>query len=210
MLQLEKGLFTLLDETKIEEEKSLVFSSHVKGLMNLSSLSEQFKTDLKDLGTFLSVKKENTKDQISGWTVVDTDDWEDMLLCGTDVLGSCQNINGEGLNKCLLSYILDGKNRLIAVKDESGKILARSIFRILWDKKEKMPVLFMERTYSSAGATSAVGVLEKMALKRSEVLGIPLAFSGKPYRNPLISLGSKAPFEYVDSGKGETNGQYEI
>lgn len=212
LLHLEKALFLLLDETKSQEEKASVFSYHVKGLMNLPSLTEQFKADLRDLETALFFKKGNKKDLISEWTVVDTDYWEDMLLCGTEVMGSCQNINGfEGLNKCLLGYILDGKNRLVAVKDDTGKIVARSIFRILWDKKEKIPVLFQEVIYQAAGAPSSTkAAIEKMALRRSEALGIPLASSYKRYHNPLVSLGSKAPFEYVDSGGGATDGRYQI
>lgn len=212
MLNLQKGLFFLLDESKSQEEKVPIFASKIKGCLNLPNLSEQFKADLLDLETALSPKKKKTESRISDWTVVDTDHWEDMLLCGTEVLGSCQNINGGSYyNKCLLGYALDGKNRLIAVKDETGKIVARAIFRLLWDEKEKTPVLFLERIYQGGGAPSHVNeALNKMALKRSEAMGIPLASTEKPYKNTLVSLGSKAPFEYVDAVGHPTNGQYTI
>ncbi len=212
LLDLEKGLFLLLDESKAREEKAGIFASRIKSLMNLPSLPEQFKADLRDLETVLSTKNETKKHLVSDWAAVDTDNPEDLLLCGTEVLGSCQSTNGfASLNKCLLSYLLDGKNRMIAIKDENGKIMARSIFRLLWDEKEKTPVLFLERTYKAIAAPSNIDKgLQKMALRRSEALGIPLASSEKPYRNPLVSLGSKAPFEYVDAGTGVTNGQYTI
>lgn len=212
MLELEKGLFLLLDESKTREEKAHIFASQVKHLMNLPSLPEQFKTDLRDLEIALSTKNETKKHLVSEWSAVDTDNPEDMLLCGTEVVGSCQATDGSaGFNKCLLSYLLDGKNRMIAIKDENGKIMARSIFRLLWDEKEKTPVLFLERIYTAVGAPTNITIgLEKMALRRSEALGIPLASLENPYHNPLISLGSKAPFEYVDAGGGMTNGQYTI
>lgn len=44
---------------------------------------------------------------------------------------------------------MDGKNRLIAIKDETGRIMARVIFRVLWDTKENKPVLLKERFYTA-------------------------------------------------------------
>jgi hypothetical protein len=211
LLTLQRGLFLLLDKTKTQEEKASIFSSYVKRLIDSPALSDQFKADLLDLETILTAKKGQKKDLVTHWTVVDTDHWEDMLLCGVEVLGSCQNINGSSMNKCLLGYLVDGKNRMIAVKDEQGKILARSIFRILWDKIEKKPVLFLERCYQAAKAPSNLEkVLEKMAIKRGEALGLSVVSKEKPHHNPIVSLGSKAPFEYVDAATGVTNGEYKI
>lgn len=210
MLILEKGLFLLLTESKTQKEKVAIFASQVKGLIDLPSLTDQFKADLQDLETALSATKKISL--VFEWTAVDTDDPEDLLLCGVEVVGSCQSINGAAyFNKCLLGYLLDGKNRMIAIKDENGKLVARAIFRLLWDEKEKTPVLFLERIYQAVGAPShANEALKRMALKRSEALGIPLASKDNPYHNDLESLGSKAPFEYVDAEGGVTNGKYTI
>jgi hypothetical protein len=50
--------------------------------------------------------------------------------------------------KINLAYCLDGKNTMIAVKDdETGKTLARGMFRLLWNPNHKKPVLFLDRIY---------------------------------------------------------------
>ena len=41
--------------------------------------------------------------EYEGWKIVDTDDPEYLLMCGTAVKGSCQRVDGDpDLNKCLL------------------------------------------------------------------------------------------------------------
>jgi len=83
-----------------------------------------------------------------GWTIADSDDLSDLFLCGTEVEGSCQAIGKDPkLSKSLLGYVMDGKNRLLAIKDAKGKTQARMIERLLCDEESKRPVLFIERVY---------------------------------------------------------------
>jgi hypothetical protein len=161
------------------------------------------------------------------WTLVDTDDPQDLFLCGTEVGGSCQRIDDNlSLNKCLLAYVMDGKIRVLAVKDASGRIVARHVLRILWDGNQ--PVLFLSRLYPSIVKKEIQDALEAFALSRAQQLGLPLLskeVGGKGsiiYPHPIIypytveSLGSKAPFEYLDGYHdnegiaGVTKGTYEI
>ncbi len=171
----------------------------------------QFKQDLHDLKIALSEKKLKKEVSLENYTVADTDSWEDLLLCGTEIPGSCQSIHaGINTNKCLLGYILDGKNRLVVVKKEDGTIVARAVMRILLDKTNMTPVLFKERVYAEPGLDVKVTeALDQMFEERAKALGIPLATSST--KKVLCSLNSRAPYEYVDEQRlGETDGKWEV
>lgn len=58
------------------------------------------------------------------WSIDNSDDPQDLFLCGTEVLGCCQKIGGDvDKNRALMGYVLDGKYRILAIKDPSGKIV---------------------------------------------------------------------------------------
>ncbi len=150
------------------------------------------------------------------WKVVDTDDPALLLVLGSEVSGSCQRVEGNpNLNKCLLAYLMDGKNRALAVVNAKGEIQARSILRLLWDKRNSCPILFQERIYSQAQCPSQIAdVLNQACLKRAKELNLTLLSetpSSKVYPNPVYSLGSVAPFEYVDADeRGVTQGKWSL
>lgn len=168
--------------------------------------------------------KAKKPDPYDKFIVADTDAWDDMLLCGTEVSGSCMRLGSNvSSNKCLLGYIIDGKNRAIVIKDPvTGKIAARCIMRLLWDEISKKPVLFQERIYWNGGVSARARIaMHHMFERRAKQLGIDLvnaetitAVQPKvfpDYRHDISSLGSPAPYENVDAGeKGETNGIYTI
>jgi hypothetical protein len=181
--------------------------------------SMQFDADIQGL---LKSSKENKKilgkNPYHKWKITDTDDLVDLFSCGTEVVGSCQNIHqiAAKYNQCLMSYVLDPKNRLLAIKDETGKIKARSIVRLLMNAETKEPVLFLERIYPAIHSPELELAIVTMAKIRSRTLGIPLLCCGTekigiPYGAKLLSLGSKAPYEYVDAnGLGITDGKFII
>jgi hypothetical protein len=210
----------MLDGTFSQER----YSDHVhlqKVFLGREQLLEQWKQgEISDLTDFLtsSLSEEQLIDY-DKWTLVDTDNPEDLFLCATEAGGSCQRINGDSdRNKCLLGYVMDGKNRLLAVKDASGRIIARHILRVLWDGSQ--PVLFLTRLYASAVKEEVRDALEKFALSRAKKLDLPLLSvevknSGLIYPKSIMSLGSKAPFEYLDGDgrggdDGVTSGTYRI
>jgi hypothetical protein len=210
-VKLQIALLSLLEENLSTEEKVKRFISSVSPL--IYELQEgEFQRDLNDLKELLLPLQKTMS--IKEWIAVDTDSAEDIQACGTEVLGSCQNIHGDAeLNKCLLSYLLDGKIRMIAIKNKEGKIMARCMIRILWDSAAKEPVLFQERTYQAAGVpTQVTYALTLMAQKRAKDLGIPHTSGG--HKHPLTSLNTKAPFEYVDAlaerGMNINSGKYTI
>jgi hypothetical protein len=139
--------------------------------------------------------------------LVDSDDWQDLFFCGTEVLGSCQRVDGgAGLNKCLLGYVLDGKIRILAIKNENGGVMARAIFKLLLDK-ENRPVLFLERIYPGANREE-VRLIREFAQDRALKLGLLLYEHGRG--EALHSERNAAPFEYEDAGLGVTSGCYTL
>lgn len=127
-----------------------------------------------------------------------SDDWETLLACGTDVLGSCQGVDGDpGLNKCLLAYILDGKNRILCVKDDKNKIVGRVLLRLLLKENDE-PALFMERYYGDQNYQVSI---KEAAKKISMDLGLELYEEGAG--KTLRSLGTSSDifYEYSDAAR---------
>lgn len=146
-------------------------------------------------------------------TIVDSDDHQDYLLCGTDVPGSCQTVYGVSFyNKCLMGYILDGKIRLLAIKNPTGKIEARAILKVLVDENNQ-PALFFERPYPNNTYREP---LAKLALEKAEAMGIPLFVSRNEKEGEITTLYSERNFigfEYEDGaqdGHGVTNGKFSV
>lgn len=186
-------------------------------------LTEMISSEQDSGNVDLSLNTQKKKiTSFEGWSVVDTDNPEDLFMCGEE-FNTCQSVDlNPEYNKCLLGYLLDGKIRLVAIKDAEGRMKARTIIRILWDDVNKQPVLFKEQVYQKAGIDpQALTALDNMCVARAKNLGLSLVATGTqdktpsfgPYPNPLKSLSCKAPFEYVDALSelsGVTNGEYTL
>ena len=174
----------------------------------LSQSRYEFLNDIN--GVIEALRKQ--KQSFENYTLANTDRFDLMLLCGTQVQGSCQRIDGDPkLNKCLLAYLLDGKIRLLAIKDKKGNIVARSIFRLLWDAENQRPALMQERIYTNILDDGLKAALDQFALAESKRLGAALYRADGEGDVVLESFGSVAPWEYVDSAKGvQANGKYTI
>jgi hypothetical protein len=163
-------------------------------LSKLPQLNSDFKNDLE--GQISLLRSPLRK----GSLAIDTDDPYHLLLCGTEVAGSCQRIDGkQHTNKGLLGYLMNGQTRLLAVVDEKGSIVARSLLRLLWDGNK--PVLFLERHYGSSEYRETI---EKLAKEKAKKMGLTLTSltgKGAAYKS-LQSLGGLAPFEYCDGSTG--------
>ncbi|MFS8563050.1 MAG: hypothetical protein LVR00_01420 [Rhabdochlamydiaceae bacterium] len=143
----------------------------------------------------------------NGLTVCLTDDWQDLFLCGTEVVGSCQRIDESIYNKCLLAYPMDGKIQMIAIKDPSGKVVARCILRILVDETTQKPVLFQSRDYDEDSVRVSSMNVKKIMIDYgktiAEAINCPLTTKDPDeqlpdYPHGLESLGSASSWEYVD------------
>lgn len=168
-----------------------------------SSAASSGSSDMVESPAFSEQK--NVKDNPLGdddrIDIIDTDEAEDILLCGDEVLGSCQRLNGNpNLNKGLLGYLLNGQTRMVAVKDHgTGKILGRCLLRLLWDETHEKPALFQERCYfgNVADVNRIETLLDRMCSRRAAAMDCQLY---KTDMHPkLTSLGGTAPFEYIDN-----------
>ncbi len=152
----------------------------------------------------------------AGLSIHSTDNPEDILLCGTELLGSCQKVDGDPtLNQGLVGYLRNGQTRLLAIKDKEGCIVARRLIRLLWNEQQQKPVLFLERLYSNIDNPGLDDALLEEAKKMAKRLDCPLTCLNLPgkkledYSDPLQSLGGSAP-EYVDGAGGLREGPYTI
>lgn len=187
--------------------------AEVQRVARLAKLPQQFEYDLRDLGQLVNHKAKLP----AACNIVLSDAPDDLLLCGTEMIGSCQRVDGNTeLNKGLQGYILDGKIKLLAVKSaKTGAITARRIARLLLDDRGQ-PVLHLDRLYLNPGYRSAQvdraikAYAEKMALS----LGVPLVITGQSNPEvayPLHGKGGPAPWEYVDAAQGlKRRGAYRI
>jgi|GEM_PF-2955490 len=176
-----------------------------------SSLKDsQWHRDINDRLILLSTEQKKGDFQVSI-----TDNWQDLFLCGTEILGSCQRIDGDlDKNKCLLGYCLDGKIQMAAVKDkESGKIVSRALLKLLFRNEggKLVPCLFLERIYPNSCSAEQLDALNALAMQRAQDLGVELYTINQNVPKerdsvPLQSLGCPAPFEYEDGGVGVSEG----
>jgi hypothetical protein len=151
------------------------------------------------------------------WTVVDTDKDQDMLLMG-EVQGSCQSINFDAeYSKCLINFIMDGKIRIIAVKDVEGNIIGRCVFRIMWDELNNTPVLFREKLYVNNNNKYVKKLIKAECMQRAQKLNLPLVTGIKPNKEKkpilypaIISSLSMRSVEYVDALAGGIHHPYDI
>ena len=153
--------------------------------------------------------KKKIDSQGSELEIVDTDSWEDMLLSGTEVSGSCLKVDGSSdYNCCLMAHLLDSKIRMIAIKDATGKIKSRAMIKILL-KNDNSPVVFLERSYPDDQTNH---LIKEFAKEKARRCSLELYSMGD--RTELTSFASNAPYEYEDglfySQIGITNGSYKV
>ncbi|MEX1012587.1 MAG: hypothetical protein WD595_06665 [Waddliaceae bacterium] len=170
---------------------------------------EEFVNDLREI-------QHAFKPQMSVYKkVIDTDKPFYLLTAG-QVGGSCQRLDGSpGLNKCLTGYLIDGKNRMIALVDEQGNLKGRSFIRLLLDK-DNQPVLFLERAYPGNMSDKDKEMIIQGAVAKAKRLNVPLHSlqmgQGVKYAGIIQSKGSNAPYEYADAsdGVGVTEGVWSV
>ena len=201
LLLLQKDLIDLYRNEKAPLSQHLNQLTKIQD--RLGNSKEEFVNDLKGIIETLQKQKQSYEE----YTITNTDRFDLMFLCGTQVQGSCQRIDGDPkLNKCLLAYCLDGKNRLLAIKDKEGNIVARSILRLLWDEQNNCPALMQEGAYSNIHDESLTAALNQFAQAEAKRLGVAHYKWDEKGTASLKSFGGIAPWEYVDSAEGVHEG----
>ncbi len=130
---------------------------------------------------------------------LNTDDPYLLLLCGTDIQGSCLRIDGDPeITRGLCGYLWNGQTRLLAIVDEeTGRIMGRSMLRLLLDANQK-PVLFLEKYYGEKRLEEEIKSLAIETAKRLKLDLTHVDLNGSPYPTKLLSKLGRAPYEYVD------------
>lgn len=177
----------------------------IKKWLTLNQISNQFTTAVQDLLVDINSRKKDHSENESINAVI-SDDPIDLLLCGTEVT-TCQSIDSSS-SVChgLLGYIMDGKNKLLVVKDKNGKIVARALISLVWDGKK--PVLYRETFYPTTITKAQENALNDLAKSLSKAMDVPLTGSddqGQPYGHELQTFGGPAPYEYSDSARRLTS-----
>lgn len=209
LLQLQRLLLLISHDNKPLTEEVERLQKLLHYVEQLSPGAE-FLQDVTGLLATLAQAPSSQKYQqrYQGWKIIDGDDPETLLRLGSGVVGSCQRVDGDAkLNKCLVSYLLDGKIRYCAILDGEGNLVARRLLRLLINKNGK-PALFKERLYSNQINDPYISAaLDSFFVQRAQLLGCPLYTSesdqekGTTSSETLQSLGG-APdvfWEYVDA-----------
>ena len=141
-----------------------------------------------------------------GKTLCVTSDWVDLFLVGKET-DTCQSFDyvDFDFSKGLLGYVMNGKNIIFAVKNQEGVIISRKIGRLLYDKIDLRPVLYLENIYGEADYEEKI---DSYATLMSEKIGV------EHYKNIsrtiLVSMASLASFEYSDYLQEITDGKYTL
>lgn len=206
-------------ESKNNPEEQLSYLRDARKYYRKIHKNLEFGHDLAMLNkTLLAQPSKESKINLKDCKIVNTDQFWHLFRSGTDVAGSCVRVDGDpSLNHCLISYVMDGKNRLLAIVDTDGVILVRAILRILLDSKTKDPVLFLEEIYPYTVSSVLSQAIQQFALDVAKELNLPLTMSAvntdniTAYPNPIESLGGPAPWEYVDANHNQAlNSQFSI
>jgi hypothetical protein len=142
--------------------------------------------------------------------IIDGEDYQDLFLSGTEVMGSCQSVYAQkNTNKALLGFVLDGKVKMLAIKDLEGKVLARAIFKLFVDRNNH-PVCFIEPLYPNTDPYFKKFKLA--AIEKAKTLDMPLCIGSCLNTDTIVfSKGTNAAFEYEDTaGIGVTSDPYKI
>lgn len=158
----------------------------------------------------VKASEENAKPR---YRVVETIDPCDLLLIGTEVQ-SCQKIDGNPEhNKALVSYLINGEIRVIAVK-AGNKIIARAVIRLMWDEKKQRPVLLQERVYSNIEDPDIAIAINDMAKEKAKMMGLCLVSkiisTDVPYDGKVTFSKGRAPFIYSDAAGGVQSEPFSI
>ena len=111
---------------------------------------------------------------------------------------------------------------------QKGAIKAQAELQLMWDDKNKRPVLFLEELCTALdrkeeGSKAICKAIVEYAKKRAEALGLDLVtrYEEKngmldpekpslPYEGTVTSLGSSSPIEYVNTYFDIINGPYSV
>ena len=141
-----------------------------------------------------------------GFTLSLTEDPWDLFVSGFEVK-SCMSpgsTSGSGVNRCLMSYVMDGRNAMLVQKNARGNIVRRQLIRLVLVGQPSQPALMLEKVYGTKKKEEALLFCEA-AQELAVKLDLPL-YRGVRFNDisheKLTLLSGRSPFDYFDSAGG--------
>lgn len=147
--------YLLFDYYKMHCSNKDIRPLYVRFLKALFGISEETFDDIRfkdsknrrhlDLFDPLLVKQWIEGRATDGTALPGYNDPQTFMMLGEDT-HTCMTIRSrqKGTNRGLLSILLNGSCRIVGVKDSAGRLLSRSIVRLLVDELTSRPVLFVD------------------------------------------------------------------
>ena len=138
----------------------------------------------------------------NGYTLSLTEDPWDLFVSGFEIKSclSPARASGSGINRSLMSYVMDGRNAMLVEKNAKGNIVRRAVIRLALAGQWLQPVLMLEKIYGRDECLF-VEAAQEVALTLRLPLYRTARFSDDSVE-PLTMLSGRAPVDYFDSGGG--------
>ncbi len=146
-----------------------------------------------------------------GYTLTITEDPWDLFVSGFEVKSclSPASPSRTGLNRSLMSYVMDGRNAMLVEKNSKGNIVRRAVIRLALAGQPLKPVMVMEKLYGSRKFEYTT-LFDTAAQQIAFKLNLPVyraACSTSRSPEQLTMLRGRAPFDYFDSACGTVTRQ---
>lgn len=166
---------------------------HLKSAMEIAAGLENTELFRVVLSCAQSDLEKCLKQQGKGFVVSLSDHYWDLLRLGTDVIGSCQALDGQSqVIRALLGYVMNGYViPIVAKRPGSDKIEARRLLIIGMDINGGQPMLYLEKYYGNHRQELVDGALISMAKEVADHLGLKLYSK--------LGSGDEKQFRVVDS-----------
>ena len=141
-----------------------------------------------------------------GFSLSLTEDPWDLFVSGFEVK-SCMspgNTSGSCVNRCLMGYVMDGRNAMLVQKNARGNIVRRQLIRLVLVGQPLQPAMMLERVYGTKKKEEALlfyAAAQELAVK----LDLPLFRSVRSNDislEKLTMLSGRSPFDYFDCAGG--------
>ncbi|WP_422136518.1 hypothetical protein [Endozoicomonas sp. ALD040] len=181
---------TSVNSTFIQSRQSTLNNPH------LQAVYKKYPRFEAGWGANFSGFSEETRNKLlsQGETLKLTEDPWDLFISGLEVK-SC--ISPDGLHsyrRGLMSYVMDGRNAMIVIKNQKGNILSRSVIRMVLDQDDS-PALLLEKGYPDQSNLLFIDAARDIA----DEMELPLYRCVDAKKGEKVKvLEGRAPFDYFD------------
>lgn len=202
--------------TKVKTPKELIIEKNLLSLLRITDKKEQIQL-LSKISKWTSKLNNGSSfaKVVDGWKeelqkkksfVEITVDPYDLLAQGTELQRSCQKVTKSPHLCCgLAKRLISGDIRLLVVKDPQGKMIGRTVLRLMVNEN-KEPVVFVEQFYVNDNNAEVREAMNKAVEKEAKRWNIPVYAKAPEKEGDKITTLSNGYPEYIDGLKGiQTN-----